>query len=181
MPVLTVWDLGKQHKTCIWFVQLVGLQVRIFDYYECSGDEADVSEIGKELRSRPYEYGMHYLPHDGAHERLGMDGSISDQFNAIGIKNEVLAVAGISGGILAAKELIKEAYIDSTLCKDGIHAMNNYKYQYDKDKKKFKDKPFDDWACDPSDAFRYIPAALAEYGKNEYNIDLGTVGGTRIG
>lgn len=158
VPVITAWDLGKSDSTAIWFAQEVGLQTRIIDYYENS--QQDLAHYAKVIRERGYEYESHYLPHDAGHERLGMGGSISSQLRVLGLPNKIIKVGSVAGRIELGRDLLKSAYIDDTKCKDGIHALLNYQYEYDEAKGRFKDKPLHDWASDPADAFGYLAQAL---------------------
>lgn len=177
VPVVTAWDLGKTHLTAIWFAQRVGLEVRVIDYYECSGDDADLAKIAQYMRSKPYEYDMHYLPHDARHSRLGMQGSISEQLQSMGIANQILPSNTIASGIQKAKTLLSECYIDSEKCKNGLHAMSKYHYKWNEKKNKFEDTPFDDWSADASDAFRYLALALDKTEQKRKPIDINNLSG----
>jgi len=154
VDVVTAWDVGKSDSTAIWFAQIVGFQVRVIDYYEASGK--DLEHYAGVIKDKPYRYGSHNLPHDAGHDRLGMKGSISDQLKKLGVPNKVIKVGAVSARIELGRELLKECYIDQTSCKDGIHALLNYQYEWDDKKQKFKDKPLHDWASDGSDAFGYL-------------------------
>ena len=158
VPVVTAWDLGRSDSTCIWFAQVIGLQVRIIDYYENS--QEDLAHYASVIRNRGYKYGKHYLPHDAAHERLGMGGSISSQLRQIGIPNTILTIGSRAARIENGRSLLKECYIDDTKCKDGVHALLNYQYEWDDNKQKFKKDPLHDWASDGADAFGYLAMAL---------------------
>ena len=161
VPVITAWDLGRSDSTCIWFAQVVGLQVRVIDYYEANGE--DLEHYAKVIRDKPYEFAKHYLPHDAGHERLGMGGSISSQLRSMGIPNSIIKVGSVAARIELGRNLLKECYIDDVKCKDGIHALTNYQYEYDDNKQRFKDKPLHDWASDGADAFGYLAQALLKY------------------
>lgn len=67
-PVNTFWDLGHSDKTAIVFVQTVGMEFNIIDYYEDSLKKMPFY-IGV-LQEKGYNYGTHYLPHDGSAETL---------------------------------------------------------------------------------------------------------------
>lgn len=158
VPVITAWDLGKNDCTSIWFAQVVGFQVRIIDFYENS--QEDLAHYAKLIRSKPYEYGKHYLPHDGRHERLGMNGSIKDQLSEMGLKCDTLPVATRKAGIALARELLKTCFFDEDKCKDGLKCLRNYKFEYDEKRKTFSNEPRHDWTSHAADAFRYLAAAL---------------------
>jgi len=158
VPVITAWDLGRSDSTCIWFGQMVGMQPRIIDYYENNGK--DLAHYADVIRGKGYKYSGHYLPHDAAHERLGMNSSIAGQIKEMGIDNRIIKVGSVASRIELGRNLLKEAFIDDTKCRDGIHALTNYQYEYDDNKGRFKDKPLHDWASDGADAFGYLAQAF---------------------
>lgn len=160
VPVTAAWDLGKRHGTCIWFAQVVGRETRIIDYHEAYGTDAEIDKLADVCNKKDYLYDMHWLPHDGKHERLGMKGSISDQLKQAGIKNKILPSLSVEAGISKAKMLLKEAYIDSETTKNGLHALQHYHYEFDEARQCFKNNPYDDWSADASDAMRYLAIAL---------------------
>lgn len=157
--VITAWDLGKSDSTCIWFAQKVGFQTRIIDYYENSGE--DLAHYADIIAAKPYRYEAHYLPHDAAHERLGMGASIQGQLKSLGVPSKILKIGSVAGRIEMGRDLLKTAFIDEVNCKDGLHALTNYQYEWDDNKGRFKDKPLHDWSSDGSDAFGYLAQAIA--------------------
>jgi phage terminase large subunit len=170
VPVITAWDLGSSNSTSIWFAQVVGYEPRIIDFYE--NNNKGLEHYAEIVRSKDYDYLMHYLPHDAAHSRLGMSGSISDQIRAMGLKNKVLGQASVQSGIERARGLLAKCWIDQHKCHDGIHALNNYKYEWDDNRQMFKDNPLHDWSSDAADAFRYLAFAMEEIMKRERGPDI---------
>lgn len=160
IDVITAWDLGKSDSTCIWFAQKVGFQTRVIDYYENSGQ--DLAHYSDLIKSKPYSYEAHFLPHDAAHERLGMGGSIQSQLKTLGIPSRVLKVSSVAARIETARDFLKTCFIDEDKCKDGLQALMNYQYEWDDNKGRFKDKPLHDWASDGADAFGYLAQAIAK-------------------
>lgn len=158
VDVITAWDLGKSDSTAIWFAQIVGFQVRVIDYHESNGN--DLAFYAKLIKEKNYTYGAHYLPHDAAHERLGMGGSIAQQLKALGVPAKIQKVGSVAARIEVARDMLKTCYIDDTLCRDGIHALMNYQYEWDENKQRFKNNPLHDWASDGSDAFGYLALAM---------------------
>ena len=167
VPVITAWDLGKKHSTCIWFAQVVGLEPRVIDYYEAQGQDTDLDKLAALIRSKSYEYAMHYLPHDGKHDRMGMKKSISEQLKELGIENRITPSVSEESGIEKAKALLKEAWIEAEKCKDGLHALNHFHYEYDENRQRFKKSPYDDWSKDASDAMRYLALVIENHYKTK--------------
>ena len=160
IPVVTAWDLGKRHGTCIWFAQMVGRELRVIDYHEAFGGDADIDKLAAHVLGKDYLYEAHYTPHDGKHERLGMKGSINDQLRKAGLVIREVTNLSKQAGIEKGKALLKEAYIDQARCKNGLHAMQHYHYEFDEARQCFKNDPYDDWSADASDAWRYLAIAL---------------------
>src|SRR3546814_19527790 len=67
-PVVTTWDLGLNDSMAICFWQQVGMEMRLIDYYENSGE--GWGHYAKVLSDRGYNYSRHYMPHDADHKLL---------------------------------------------------------------------------------------------------------------
>lgn len=165
VDVITAWDLGNADSTSIWFAQKIGLEVRVIDFYENNFE--GLSHYAEYIKSKPYKYGAHFLPHDGRHERLGMSGSIKDQLRDMGITCKTLPQSTLESGINLARDLLKTCYIDEVKCKDGLHALRNYQYEFNESTNAYKSKPKHDWTSHASDAMRYLAMALNDYVKQE--------------
>jgi phage terminase large subunit len=83
--VWTAWDLGIRDATAIWFAQQVGREVRIVDYYEASG--ADLAHYVNMLRTKPYVYAGHIVPHDAQAKELGTGKSRLEVLESLGVTN----------------------------------------------------------------------------------------------
>ena len=84
--VFTAWDLGFGNATAIWWLQFVGRELRWLDYYESCGEQLD--HYVSLVKSKPYNYSTHYLPHDGGHGNIRGE-SVSIQLNQMGLQNTV--------------------------------------------------------------------------------------------
>lgn len=51
---------------------------------------------------------------------------------------------------------------DDTKCADGLHALENYAYEWDEDRQIFKPKPLHNWASHGASAGRYAALAAAQ-------------------
>lgn len=167
LPVHTAWDLGYDDATAIWFWQLAGKEVRLIDYYENSGQ--DIEHYCDVVKGRGYaHYGDHYVPHDAANKLLAAGGrSIVQQAYALGVKMRVVAATSMMNGIEAARKVLESTWADADKCKDGLHALQQYQFEYDEDKQTFKSTPIHDWSSHPSDAFEIIGQVMREKAKPE--------------
>ena len=143
-PVHTYWDLGRADKTAIWFVQIVGFEFRVIDYYENQGQA--LGHYLKELQSRPYVYGDCWLPHDANNELLASEQTIAQQCRAFGFKVRVTPKTSVVNGINAARTVFATCWFDSDKCADGLQALRNYRYEVDPDTQQYSTNPLHDWA-----------------------------------
>lgn len=152
VPVNTYWDLGRADYTAIWFIQKVAMQYRVLAYYQSSMD--DITHYIKELHSRPYAYGQHFLPHDARHRKLVAKHSI-EQTLRLAFPDKVpppLPRDSVMDGINAVRMVFPNCYFDETECEDGLKALSHYRYEV-KDGQ-LGNVPKHDWASDGADAFR---------------------------
>ncbi len=158
--VFTAWDLGWADSTAIWWAQFVGRELRIIDYYENTGE--GLGYYAKIVKDKPYNYmrSGHFLPHDAAAGNIRGD-SATVQLNRLGIQNQVLESSSIEGGIEAVRQLLPMCVFDEAKTKDGIFALENYAYEWDDERKVFKNRPKHDWSSHASDAFRYLAHAVS--------------------
>jgi phage terminase large subunit len=160
-PVHTFWDLGFGDNTSIWFVQTIAFEFRIIDHLSASLQA--LSYYIKALKDRPYVYGKHYLPHDGAAHELGTGKSIEEQlrlhFPASVFITPKLSVAD---GIAAARAIFSRCWFDRDKCTDGLQSLRHYRYDRDENLNTFKREPLHDWASHDADAFRTFAVAIKE-------------------
>jgi phage terminase large subunit len=126
--VNTAWDIGVDDYTAIWFLQDDGRQVRAIDYYETSGDGAELI-VEDALRSKPYRYGDHFLPHDVRVREWGAGAKSRYQtLIDLGLKNIRVGVAqGPVERINATRAILPIVSFDKENCALGIKRMRNYR------------------------------------------------------
>ncbi len=152
LPVHTAWDLGITDSTAIWFIQVLGKERRLIDYYESSGVGLD--HYAAVLKERGYLYGRHYFPHDVANKELGTGQSRVDTLTGMGITAEVVPVASVMDGINATRRMIDQCWFDKDRCERGIEAIKQYRREYDDALKDWKLRPLHDWTSHGADALR---------------------------
>lgn len=160
LPVHTGWDIGFRDSTCIWFAQIQRDEVRVIDYTENSG--VAVGWYVNELRSRPYAYGTHLLPHDSLVSDLTSGTSIKETLSGLGVQSTVVGKAPVYDGINAVRQLLPRCFFDAEKCKRGVEALQNYRREWDEKRKVFHDKPLHDWSSHGADAFRYLAQGLPQ-------------------
>lgn len=147
--VYTAWDLGMDDSTTIWFFQAIGLQIRLIDYYENSGE--GLSHYMKIIKEKSYVYGDHYLPHDVEVRELGTGISRRETLINLGLKSIITVKRArdqqsILNGIEAGRNLLSRCWFDKKKCVWGIKALENYRAEYDEEKRKLGNAPEHDWS-----------------------------------
>lgn len=164
-PVDTLWDLGMDDSMTIWFRQRVGMQNRIIDYYEHSGEGLD--HYARVLNEKGYLYGTHYWPHDGEVRELGLSGGMTRKEKAeelrikpITIVSRPRDIEAVLNQIEQARHLLATCWIDEAKCAQGIKCLDGYKREWDEKLGSFKRSPLHNWASHGASAFRTGAIAL---------------------
>lgn len=138
-PVHTFWDLGHSDKTAIWFIQTVGVEFNIINYYEDRLKKMPFY-INK-LQEFGYNYGVHNLPHDGDAETLS-NVTPRKQLKDIGYKVRIIKRPSRKFvGINAARSVFDLCNFDEDLTADGFQCLSRYCYKVDPDTGTFSKEP----------------------------------------
>lgn len=160
LQVTTAWDLGIGDSMVIWFVQQLGKEIRIIDYYENNGMGLD--HYVKVLRDKPYAYADHLLPHDANVKELGTGVTRLETLRSLGLKATVLPIQSVDDGINAVRLMLPRCWFDRQKCAQGIEALKQYRAEYDDRLRTLRPRPLHDWASHAADAFRYLAMGLRE-------------------
>lgn len=162
VPVVTWWDLGIDDSTAIWFVQQIGRQINVIDYYESSG--VGLEHYAKVLKEKPYVYQErgHFYPHDVEVTELSTGKSRFAFLASLGLKGTVVPKRDVEDGINSVRKLLPRCYFDKHKCARGIEALREYRREYSEKLKAFRQQPRHDWASHAADAFRYGAVSLKD-------------------
>lgn len=171
--VHTWWDLGIADSMTIWFVQLVGREIRIIDYYEASGYGLDhyaavlEGQKGEEddpkrwdARSK-YVYGKHIAPHDIMVRELGTGRSRFEVAQSLGIEFEVAPNLPVKDGVDAVRMVLNRCWFDKRKTELGRDALKQYQEKVD-EKRGISMGPLHNWASHAADSFRMGVVHLEE-------------------
>ena len=159
LPVFVAWDLGVGDDTSLWFAQRSGGWLHIIDHYAANGQPA--SHYVDILRSKPYTYANHFLPHDAENREWTNGKSRLDTLKALGLQNcKVIPRMAVDDGINAVRLLLPLCRFDADKCKLGLESLRQYRREYDENKRVFKPTPLHDWTSHDADAFRYLACGL---------------------
>lgn len=157
VPVQTAWDLGLDDHTAIWFIQEVGSEIHVVNYYENRNKGLDhyVRVIKSFEEDLGYYYGTHYLPHDAGARELGTKKTREETLKGLKLgRTKVNSRQSVEDGIHATRMMLPRCWFDYRNCKMGILALKNYEREWDAKEKVFKQTPKHNWASHGADAFR---------------------------
>jgi hypothetical protein len=185
-PVFTAWDLGKADAMVVLFFQYYKGKVRIIDRIHVIG--SNIKLMAKALKAKPYNYGWHFLPHDGT------VASLNDGINRLaalaecGITNaSTLKRQGISIGVGYVEEWLPKILINLGTTGDFNRKIRLYKKKFNPTTGDYIGALHDSNSHD-GDTLRYVATALHFYwnekgeflltlddDNSEYSSDLATV------
>lgn len=160
-PVHTAWDLGVRDDTSIWFFQVVAGQLFILDCYSQSG--AGVDHYAEMIAQRRLEHGWapgtDFVPHDARVKEWGSGRTRVETMQQLGLNPVVVPMASFMDGISAVRRTLPRCVFHAR-CEDmGIAALEQYRREWDDERKTFKATDVHDWASHPAAAFRYLSMA----------------------
>lgn len=167
LPVYTSWDLGAPDNTrCVFFQQVMG-EIRIIDAIHGGYDDVGRKEGPRQpeewaqlIKSKPYGYDAHFLPHDGNIK----------QYTGKSFRNELIqaGLRGVQG--ITRRGNDPWQYIRPTLGVFERFVFNNeskevsslikhlsmYHTRTENDGVTIQEKPHHDWSSHYADAFGMI-------------------------
>jgi diadenosine tetraphosphatase ApaH/serine/threonine PP2A family protein phosphatase len=170
IEVDTFWDLGVDDSMSIWFMQPVGQSYNFIDYYESSG--YGLEHYAKLLKSKPYTYGNHWMPHD-ADQREMTNSEVAKSRREVaqdlGIRPvEVIQRARnmdliIQVHIPAVRNILSRCWFDAEKCQQGIKCLENFRAEYDDEKKRLGTRYLHDWSSHGASAFITFAVGYKEH------------------
>lgn len=154
-------DIGvSDATTIIWFQVSNDMAcIRIIDCYSNTGLGLD--HYAKIIQDKPYTRGMLFAPSDMA-VREWASGAMTRTAKArqLGLDFTVLKQHLIQDGIENVLSIFPKLWIDTIHCKPLMDALENYKREWDDEKRIYSAKPVHDWSSHFNDALRYLGASL---------------------
>src|SRR3569833_362921 len=157
-PVHRAWDIGVRDDTSIWWFQVVGAQVFILDCYTASGVGLDhyADVVEKRHQEHGWKLGADFVPHDAKVKEWGTGRTRVETMRDYGLHPELVPGATKMDGINAARQTLARCVFHPR-CEDvGISALEQYRREWDDEKKAFKANEVHDWTSHLADAFRYL-------------------------
>jgi phage terminase large subunit len=162
-PVHTAWDLGYSDDTAIWWYQVIAGEIKLLEYHGSNGH--DIAYYGRLVNSKPYRYGIHWLPHDARAKTLSSGGrsTVEQLAEHLDIKNmRIVPNLSVQDGIQAVRLMLARCVWNRDTTEEGVESLKQYQREFDEEKKVFRDKPLHDWTSHAADAFRMLAIAWGE-------------------
>jgi hypothetical protein len=108
----TAWDLGVSDSTAIWFIQCIGQERRLVDYYEASGVGLDhyAQVLHDKRMEHGWKHGDHFFPHDIKHRELTTGRSRLQALIARGIDPVVVPESSVFDGINVVRRMLGRSW-----------------------------------------------------------------------
>ncbi len=156
-PVDTAWDIGMWDDMVIWFIQEVGKELHVIDYYENSGEHLRfyINLLDEKAREEGYKYGRHFAPWDiDIQEPTGMARTRYDAALEMGVNFQTAPKLNLAEGIESTRQLLAISWFDEEKCDIGIKHLENYKKEWNARRGCWGSHPRQDGNQHAADAFR---------------------------
>lgn len=153
-PVHTAWDIGVRDDTSIWWFQVIDGRPVIFDCYSASG--VGVDHYAEICHAKPWKRGVDFVPHDAKVKEWGTGRTRFETMVEHKLNPHVVPLATKMDGIQAARTTLRQAIFHPRTEEKGIAALEQYRREWDDEKKTFRASEVRDWTTHLSDAFRYL-------------------------
>jgi phage terminase large subunit len=156
LKVHVVFDLGWNDAMAISLVQRCRSEIRILEYIEDSHKTLDV--YSEELKTRPYNWGKVFLPHDGFSGDIKTGKSSAEVLRALGWSvppREDIVELGLEEGLKATRAAFKSVYFN----KDGTSRLVECLKRYRRaivQRTQEAGAPLHDQFSHGADNFRYV-------------------------
>ena len=156
-PVHRAWDLGVRDDTAIFFFQASGSQLLILDVIAGSGQGVEHyrDEIHQRHNERGWLHGDDYVPHDAKIMEWGSGRTRVETMEGMGLHPLLVPLASLNDGINAVRRTLPLCVFHPR-AEAGLNALEQYRREWDDEKKAFKATPLHDWTSHYADAFRYL-------------------------
>ena len=159
LKVHTVWDLGWNDDTSILLVQKAASEIRIIGHI--NGHSRTLADYAQDLKAYPFNWGLDFLPHDGASKSIQTGRSPAEILGALGRNVKVGLRLDPEHGIAAARLMFPRCYFDKLTTTGLMDSLKRYRRQMNQATGAFG-APLHDDASHDADAFRYLAVAEPE-------------------
>jgi phage terminase large subunit len=157
LPVHRAWDIGVGDDTVIWWYQCVGAQIFVLDYYASSGVglEHYCDVIKQRSQTHGWREGSDHVPHDAKVREWTVGRTRVETMANLGLHPVLVPSHRLDDGINAVRRTLPFCVFHPR-CEAGLLALEQYRREWDDERKCFGTHPVHDWTSHGSDAFRYL-------------------------
>lgn len=160
-PIFTAWDLGMADSTAITFFQYRQKRPRIVDYFETHA--IGYGPIVAFLATKGYNYGWHFIPHDGSVREASDAVMRIEKLQEHGLINaSLLTRENREDGIRRAVEQIAGTEINEETTLQLINKLRLYKRKFNGLTGDYEG-PEHKTESHAADTIRYMFAAIEQY------------------
>lgn len=156
-PVHTAWDIGVRDDTSIWWFQVIAGKVFILDCYTASG--AGVDHYAEICHAKGWQRGNDYVPHDAKVKEWGTGRTRTETMRSLRLNPVLVPMATKLDGVQAVRSTLPKCVFHTRTEAVGMSALEQYRREWDDEKKTFKASEVHDWTSHLADAFRYLSLA----------------------
>lgn len=153
LKVHVIWDLGWNDAMSLILVQRHLSSLRVLEYLE--GSHRTLDWWSTELRTRRYNWGKLWLPHDGAHGDYKTGKSAQQIMEEQGWDVAITPMQPVETGIRQARMALPLTYIDKTKATRLLECLKRYKRQVPIATGEPGKPVHDEWSHG-ADAYRYL-------------------------
>ncbi len=151
----TWWDLGYSDDTSIVFTQTVRGEIHVIDHYAAFGH--DIPHYAEVLKSKPYVYRKHNLPHDAKAQTLQGGGRaiVQQLIDIVGIQNvDVPIGVGLDEQemIQATRVILPRCWFNRDTTRGLVRSLRRYRRERDEVRNAYKRTALHDDASHDADA-----------------------------
>jgi hypothetical protein len=173
IPIDTAWDIGVDDYTVIWFLQTIGEQIHIVDFFE--NKDYGLEYYVEIIKGKGYKYGRHYAPHDMAAREWGGGKSRLEQALAMGLSFKVVPrVDQKADSIEAVRRILQYCWFDEEKCEPGLEHLEAYRKEWDSVNGMWRAKPLHDIHSNAADAFQCL-AMSHNFSPNKLQLNRGSI------
>ena len=157
-PVHRAWDLGVGDDTSIWFFAARGAQLLVYDHYAASGvGRRALPRRDREAHAEQgWTHGVDYVPHDAKIKEWGTGRTRVETMRGMGLAPTPAPYVSKDDGINAVRRTLPLCVFHPRCEEGGLSALEQYRREWDDEKKAFRASAVHDWTSHPADAFRYL-------------------------
>lgn len=152
------WDIGIRDDTSVWKFGVVGGQIFIYSHTATSGVSVEWwrDTLEKEDLDHGWRSGSDWVPHDAKKREFGTGRTIIETMRTLGLKPMPVPTVSIEDGINAARRTLPLCVFHPRTEESGVAGLEQYRREWDDEKKAFRAAAVHDWTSHVADSFRYL-------------------------